>query len=74
MSKIFYTDKHIEYIRKISKDTESFEYLVSQHLRMSGVYWGLTSLSLLGIDLNFESFSPDIIDWILSCYDQNTGG
>jgi len=70
----FIRDKHIEYIRKISNDTESFEYLASQHLRMSGVYWGLTSLVLLGVDISKESFNTNIVEWVLSCFDPVVGG
>jgi len=70
----FVHSKHCDYIRKISVDTESFEYLVSQHLRMSGVYWGLTALVLLGVDIEAESFSLGMIDWIMSCFDEESGG
>ncbi len=70
----FLREKHIEYIRKVSSDTSSFEFLVSQHLRMSGVYWGLTALVLLGVDLKKEAFSEDMIEWIMSCFDEEVGG
>jgi geranylgeranyl transferase type-2 subunit beta len=70
----FLRQKHVEYIRKVSSDTESFEYLVSQHLRMSGVYWGLTAIVLLGVDINQESFSDGMIDWIMGCFDEKSGG
>lgn len=70
----FYNNKHIHYIRKISADTESFEYLVSQHLRMSGVYWGLTAMSLLGIDLKKEPSYVGMVEWIMSCQDPVSGG
>jgi geranylgeranyl transferase type-2 subunit beta len=70
----FFREKHVAYIRKISADTESFEYLVSQHLRMSGVYWGLTSLALLGVDVKQEPVSDKMIDWVMSCFDPTTGG
>lgn len=70
----FLHSKHTEYIRKVSADTESFEYLVSQHLRMSGVYWGLTALTLLGVDLHGEVVSGGMIDWIFSCFDEVSGG
>ena len=33
---IFYGEKHAHYISRISSDTDSFEYVVTQHLRMSG--------------------------------------
>lgn len=70
----FYREKHVEYIRKISSDTQSFEYLVTQHLRMSGVYWGLTALALLVVDLKAESFSDQVLEWIFTCYDPESGG
>lgn len=70
----FLRDKHAAYIRKVSADTESFEYLVSQHLRMSGVYWGLTAMYLLGVDLKQEPSSVGMVDWVMSCYDPETGG
>jgi geranylgeranyl transferase type-2 subunit beta len=70
----FCTQLHLGYIRKVSSDTESFEYLVTQHLRMSGVYWGLTSLSLLGIDLKQEPSYVGMVDWIVKCQDVNSGG
>jgi prenyltransferase beta subunit len=71
---VFRTEKHIGYIQKVSSDTESFEYLVTQHLRMSGVYWGLTSAALLGINLKQEPSYTGMIDWIIKCQDVNSGG
>ena len=76
----------MQYIRKISSDTVSFEYLVTQHLRMSGVYWGLTALSILGRGLedndiasessalNVSTVDKTIIDWVMSCQDSESGG
>ena len=43
--------KTVEHIKKVSADTSSFEFVVTAHLRMSGVYWGLAAMSLLGRDL-----------------------
>jgi len=70
----FIADNHINYIRKISADVESFEYLVTQHLRMSGVYWGLSATALLGKDIRQEPSFDGMIEWILSCQDAATGG
>lgn len=72
--------KHIKYIRSISRDTQSFEYLVSQHLRMSGCYWGLCSLAILGQELEVEAGErreevvEGLEEWINSCYDPEVGG
>lgn len=71
---IFCADKHVDYIRKLSADVESFEYLVTQHLRMSGVYWGLTATALLGKDLKQEPSYNGMVEWILATQDKETGG
>jgi geranylgeranyl transferase type-2 subunit beta len=71
--KTFHEEKHIQYIKKVASDTESFEFVVSQHLRMSGVYWGLTALSVLGIDIIAEMNTDSIVDWVMSCQDDNGG-
>lgn len=70
----FQKEKHVEYIRKISADVSSFEYLVTQHLRMSGVYWGLTALCLLGLDIKAEPSYSGMVEWIMSCQDPTSGG
>ena len=69
----FYANKHITYIKKIANDKNSFEYYVTQHFRMSGVYWGLSSLTILGRNLNEELDIPEIVAWVLSCQHENGG-
>ena len=54
--------------------TESFQFVVTQHLRMSGIYWGLTALSIMGKDLSQEMDMEGIIEWVLKCEDSETGG
>ena len=71
--KVFYEEKHINYIKKVASDTESFDFVVSQHLRMSGVYWGLTALCVLGIDINKDMDTDTIVDWAMSCQDESGG-
>jgi prenyltransferase beta subunit len=41
-TKRFYRDKHISFVHELEKRTDTFEYHVSEHLRMSGIYWGIT--------------------------------
>jgi geranylgeranyl transferase type-2 subunit beta len=69
----FHLEKHIAYIKKVSSDTDSFEFVVSQHLRMSGVYWGLCAISLLGIDLDAEMNAPLIAEWVMKCQHESGG-
>jgi hypothetical protein len=59
--------------RTISNDKASFEFTVSQHFRMSGVYWGLTALSLLGKNLSEEIDVDAISSWIMECQHENGG-
>lgn len=70
----FHFQKHVDYIKVISNDKESFEYAVTEHLRMSGVYWGVTAMAILGKDLVAEMDSPAICDWVMQCYDPVVGG
>ena len=71
--KEFFEEKHVKYIKQVAADTKSFGFIVSQHLRMSGIYWGLTSLSVLGIDIIEVMDTASIVDWVMSCQD-DTGG
>jgi geranylgeranyl transferase type-2 subunit beta len=69
----FHLEKHIAYIKKVSSDTDSFEFVVSQHLRMSGVYWGLCAISLLGVDLDTEMNAAAIAEWVMKCQHESGG-
>ncbi|KAF2071018.1 hypothetical protein CYY_007661 [Polysphondylium violaceum] len=64
-------DKHVEYIINLDKKEKSFEYWVTEHLRMNGLYWGLTALNLMNsID---KMNKQELIDWLLSCQKPNGG-
>jgi geranylgeranyl transferase type-2 subunit beta len=41
-------EKHKEYILQYGRDRESYEYVMSEHLRMSGLYWCLGALDVMG--------------------------
>ena len=58
-------DAHRAYIKRVSSDVESFEFAVSEHLRMSGVYWGACALHLLDAlgDLDRDL----VVNFVLSC-------
>eukprot|EP00922_Rhytidocystis_sp_ex-Travisia-forbesii_P006214 GHVS01009006.1.p1 GENE.GHVS01009006.1~~GHVS01009006.1.p1 ORF type:complete len:391 (+),score=68.62 GHVS01009006.1:2-1174(+) len=47
-SSLFRSRLHEQYVLK--QDTDLVLYLSSQHLRMGGLYWGITTLDLLGYD------------------------
>ncbi|KAI5804184.1 type II protein geranylgeranyltransferase beta subunit [Peziza echinospora] len=41
-------DKHVAYIKSLDTRKDELEYWLTEHLRINGVYWGLTALDLLG--------------------------
>lgn len=66
-------EKHDHYLRHLDDDKESFEYMMTEHLRMGGVYWGVTAMALLG-KLDDNARREEIIAWILRCKDPKTAG
>ncbi|KAJ4824445.1 hypothetical protein Tsubulata_039812 [Turnera subulata] len=64
-------DEHVKYILSVEKRKDSLESVVSEHLRMNGVYWGLTTLDILGkldaVDSN------EVIQWIMKCQHESGG-
>ena len=70
----FAEEKSIAHIKKASSDKNSFEYVVTAHLRMSGMYWGLTTFCLLGRDLEEEMGSEALCNWVMTCYHEECGG
>lgn len=76
----FYDEKHVSYITSLAKKLDSpksYEGAVTEHLRMSGVYWSIAALSLLRLPSEVDSdmsLKTLIVDWVFSCYDEVTGG
>ncbi|XP_066547767.1 geranylgeranyl transferase type-2 subunit beta isoform X2 [Amia ocellicauda] len=58
-------EKHADYIAAYGSKKDDYEYTLSEYLRMSGIYWGLTVMDLMGqLDrMNKE----EIIEFIKSC-------
>uniref|UniRef100_A0A672RJJ7 Geranylgeranyl transferase type II subunit beta n=1 Tax=Sinocyclocheilus grahami TaxID=75366 RepID=A0A672RJJ7_SINGR len=58
-------DKHADYIAVYGSKKDDYEYTLSEYLRMSGIYWGLTVMDLMGqlSRMNRE----EIIEFIKSC-------
>jgi geranylgeranyl transferase type-2 subunit beta len=58
---------HVKYILSLEEDTSKSDvFYFTDHKRLSGVYWALTSLELLG-SLNLLSRQA-ILDYVMSCY------
>ncbi|CDO94307.1 unnamed protein product [Kluyveromyces dobzhanskii CBS 2104] len=65
-------EKHINYVGSLDSKKADLEYWLSEHLRLNGVYWGLTALHLLD---SIDTFNKEeVIEFVLSCWDENTGG
>lgn len=55
----------------LAQNSTSFEYLATEHFRMSGTYWGLTALHLLG---RLDSIDgANVVAWVLRCQRENGG-
>jgi geranylgeranyl transferase type-2 subunit beta len=83
----FYYAQHVHYVETLAdKLQHSFEGALTNHLRLSGVYWSVCTMFLLcGDDLNVvdqkmglitckhDDKQLSIVDWIDTCYDDTTG-
>jgi Prenyltransferase and squalene oxidase repeat len=66
------TDKLVDYVVSLDKRSDEYEYWLTEHLRLNGVYWGLTSLHLLR---HPQALPRDgIIQFTMSCWDSGSGG
>ena len=74
----FYQDEHVEYIVGLSgRLNGSFEGALTEHLKMSGVYWSLTAMALLLSPKDVDDrmkLTTDIATWVKSCFDASCGG
>ncbi|KAJ2767231.1 Rab geranylgeranyltransferase [Coemansia nantahalensis] len=63
-------EKHVAFIKSLDKNQDDLEYWMSEHLRVSGVYWGLVALSLMGRGDALDR--GEVVSYVLSC--QNADG
>ena len=45
--KVLHKGAHARYVVSFQKDKKGYEYVASEYLRLSGIYWGTTALMLL---------------------------
>ncbi|KAI1843297.1 hypothetical protein JX265_007771 [Neoarthrinium moseri] len=65
------TAAHVKYIQGLDTKKDQYEYWLTEHLRMNGLYWGLTALHLLR---HPDALPRDeTIDFVLSCQHENGG-
>uniref|UniRef100_A0A668ADW7 Geranylgeranyl transferase type II subunit beta n=1 Tax=Myripristis murdjan TaxID=586833 RepID=A0A668ADW7_9TELE len=58
-------DKHADYIAAYGSKKDDYEYTLSEYLRMSGIYWGLTVMDLMGQLPRMNR--QEITDFIKAC-------
>lgn len=65
------TAAHVKYVQSLDTMRDQYEYWLTEHLRLSGLYWGLVSLHLLGHPEALPR--SETIDFVLSCQHDNGG-
>ncbi|KAI5949807.1 BET2 [Candida theae] len=71
-SDTLHKEKHITFIID-QESNRSYEYWLSEHLRMNGLYWGVTALITMK-SLNDTTLpQEDVIKYVLSCWDDRFG-
>ncbi|MCJ1251578.1 hypothetical protein MMC30_008813 [Trapelia coarctata] len=66
-----HVQRHIEYIQSLDTRRDELEYWLTEHLRLNGVYWGLTALYLLRQPRGLSR--DETVDFVLSCQHGNGG-
>ncbi|KAJ3211752.1 hypothetical protein HDU83_004342 [Entophlyctis luteolus] len=65
----FAAELHTRYIQALNTQTHRLDFWMSEHLRLNGVYWGLTALALMrrGDALDRD----ELLKYVLSCQHAN---
>ncbi|BGP15245.1 hypothetical protein JCM10213_000712 [Rhodosporidiobolus nylandii] len=64
-------DLHVRYIQQLDQKRDDLSYYFTEHLRMNGVYWGLTALALMG---RMDALPrEEMIEWVMSCWNEDVG-
>jgi len=71
MSGRLLVDKHVKFIQTFTNDHTGFEYTMSEHLRVNGLQWCLTSMHLLGRPDMLDQDS--LVELVASCKHESTG-
>ncbi|RHZ26842.1 hypothetical protein DYB37_007450 [Aphanomyces astaci] len=66
----FFLATHLKYLANLSKQKESLESCLSEHLRVSAFYWAAGSLCALG---KAHHIPDELIQWLLACQHPNGG-
>lgn len=65
------TSAHVKYIQSLDTRKEDYDYWLTEHLRLNGLYWGLAALHILGHPEALPR--EETIEFVLSCQHENGG-
>lgn len=69
--KTLLVDLHLKYIENLDKKKDTFEYWITEHLRISGIYWAMGALDILNrLDIFDRS---QIINQVVACQREDGG-
>ncbi|XP_005097653.2 geranylgeranyl transferase type-2 subunit beta [Aplysia californica] len=60
-----FLQKHADYIAAYGEKKDDYEYVMTEFLRMNGMYWGLTSMALAGQLDRMDK--GEVVDFIQKC-------
>lgn len=65
------TAAHVKYVQGLSSHQDAYEFWLTEHLRLNGLYWGLATLHFM----NHPEALPrdETIAFVLSCQHDNGG-
>ncbi|ODN06435.1 Geranylgeranyl transferase type-2 subunit beta [Orchesella cincta] len=64
--------KHAGFLTKYGTAKDDYDYCMTEFLRMSGMYWGLTALQLM--DRLDSVPKEDVVAFVQDCFHEGTGG
>lgn len=64
-------DAHVSYIQSLDTRRDELGYWLTEHLRLNGIYWGLTALHLLGRPNAL--YREEMVEFVMSCQHENGG-
>lgn len=70
--KVLMIEKHVTFLKEYGQNEDNYEYGMTDYLRMSGIYWGLTAMDL--IHRTEELPKDDIVNFVTQCQDKQSGG
>ncbi|VDO93142.1 unnamed protein product [Soboliphyme baturini] len=69
--KVLLVQQHADFILSYEKKKDEYEYVMSEFLRMSGLYWCLTAMDIMGQLHKINK--AEVIDFVRQCWRESGG-